>query len=138
MDLKHKLWCSVWKHHSVIMFSIMGDLRTHLTSYIYLLLWHTISDVNHSLLPHSHSASCWYKLFKVFIRFLQGFFGKIFQAIAFLSPVLEKQREKSMSIHWKYVCVWTCIQIFLSHHSNGKAYIQFAPLEQCWEGLKTN
>lgn len=45
------------------------------------------------VLSHSHSASCWYKVFKVFIRFLQGFFGKIFHAIAFLSPVLERKKK---------------------------------------------
>lgn len=48
------------------------------------------------LLSHSHSASCWYKVFNVFIRFLQGFFGKIFHA--FLSPVLERKKKKNHTL----------------------------------------
>lgn len=59
-------------------------------------------------LAHSHSASCWYKLLKVFIRFLQGFFGKIFHAIAFLSPVLEEKKKPRYEYRLEYV--WICVQ----------------------------
>lgn len=78
------------------------------------------------VLSHSHSASCWYKVFKVFIRFLQGFFGRIFHAIVFLSPVLGEKRKKKHSLE--------CVQR-LPHHTREGG---FTPLKLDWEGLQTN
>lgn len=89
------------------MFSVKGDLRTYLISYIYLLMWHTISNVNLTMYFPTHILPAgdinYLKCSSDF--YMVSLVRSSTQLLSYLQFWKEKKPPKTYEYTLEYVCI---------------------------------